>query len=62
MLHRFLILHIVRDDGKDFYLRLDRRPDRGDASLWKFGARDFGKSKAADTASNKFCTACTGAD
>jgi len=62
MLHRFLILHIVRDDGKDFYLRLDRRPDRGDTSLWKFGSRDLGKATVADTASNKFCTACTSAD
>jgi len=49
--HRFLILHIVRDDGKDFYLRLDRRPDRGDIPLWKFAIRDFGSSKAVDTAS-----------
>ena len=62
MLHRFLILHIVRDDGKDFYLRLDRRPDRGDTSLWKFGSRDLGKSNVADTASSKFCIACTGTD
>jgi len=25
--HRFLIFHVIRRDGRDFYLRMDRRRD-----------------------------------
>jgi hypothetical protein len=46
--HRFLIFHIVRSDGKDFYLRLDRRRDHT-IPLVVFGVRDLGRSNASDT-------------
>ena len=47
--HRFLIFHINRTDGKDFYLRVDRRRDHT-ISLLVFAARDRGRSSASDTA------------
>ena len=59
--HRFLIFHIVRTDGKDFYLRVDRRRDH-DVPLWEFGIQNLGRSDAADTVSNKFCSACVRTD
>ncbi len=36
VLHRFLNFHIVQDDGKEFYLRVDHRQDH-DIPLWVFG-------------------------
>ena len=59
--HRFLIFHIIRTDGKDFYLRVDRRPDH-DIPLWEFGIQNLGRSNAADTVSNKVCSACVRTD
>jgi hypothetical protein len=59
--HRFLLFHIIRPDGTDFYIRLDRRRDH-DIPLWVFGIRDLGTSKAADTASSKVNNACVAAD
>jgi hypothetical protein len=59
--HRFLLFHIVRPDGKDFYIRLDRRRDH-DIPLWVFGIRDLGRSKAADTVSSKVNNSCVAAD
>ena len=59
--HRFLIFHIARTDGKDFYLRVDRRRDH-DVPLWEFGIQNLGRSNAADTASNKVCSACVKTD
>ena len=59
--HRFLIFHVVRTDGKDFYLRVDRRPDH-DVPLWEFGIQNLGRSNAADTVSNKLCSACMKTD
>ena len=59
--HRFLIFHIVRTDGKDFYLRVDRRRDHV-VPLWKFGIRDLGRSDAVDTVSNKVCSTCVRTD
>ena len=50
--HRFLIFHIVRTDGKDFYLRVDRRPDR-DIPFLEFAIQNVGRSNAADTVRNK---------
>ena len=50
--HRFLIFHIARTDGKDFYLRVDRRRDHG-VPLWEFAIQNLGRSNAADTVSNK---------
>ncbi|KAF8322829.1 uncharacterized protein EI90DRAFT_3019991 [Cantharellus anzutake] len=47
--HRFLILHVTRVDGREFYLRLDRRRDR-QVPLLLFGVRDLGTSRAIDTA------------
>ncbi|KAF8322848.1 uncharacterized protein EI90DRAFT_2401505 [Cantharellus anzutake] len=47
--HRFLILHVTRADGREFYLRLDRRRDHK-VPLWLFGVRDLGTSHAIDTA------------
>ncbi|KAF8320205.1 uncharacterized protein EI90DRAFT_2610404 [Cantharellus anzutake] len=46
--HRFLILHVTRADGGEFYLRLDRRRDHK-VPLWLFGVRDLGTSHAIDT-------------
>ena len=50
--HRFLIFHIVRTDGKGFYLRVDRRRDHN-IPLLEFGIQNLGRSNAADTVSNK---------
>ncbi|KAF8322846.1 uncharacterized protein EI90DRAFT_3077524, partial [Cantharellus anzutake] len=47
--HRFLILHVTRADGREFYVRLDRRRDHK-VPLWLFGVRDLGMSHAIDTA------------
>ncbi|KAF8320185.1 uncharacterized protein EI90DRAFT_3020544 [Cantharellus anzutake] len=47
--HRFLIMHVTRADGREFYLRLDRRRDR-QVSWLLFGVRDLGTSRAIDTA------------
>ncbi|KAF8320218.1 uncharacterized protein EI90DRAFT_3081052 [Cantharellus anzutake] len=49
--HRFLILHVTRADGREFYLRLDRRRDR-QVPLLLFGVRDLGTSRAIDTVCN----------
>ena len=59
--HRFLIFHIVRDNGKEFYLRVDRRRDHG-IPLWVFGMRDLGRSNAVDTASCNVYGACIATD
>ena len=59
--HRFLIFHVVRTDGKDFYLRVDRRRDH-DVSLWEFGIQNLGRSNAADTVGSKACSACVRTD
>jgi len=53
LLHRFLVLDIVQDDGTNFYLRLDCRPDRTTSRLM-FALRHRGTSSALDTASNMF--------
>jgi hypothetical protein len=50
--HRFLLFHIVRDNGTEFYLRMDRRRDH-DIPLWVFGIRDLGGSNAVDAASRR---------
>ncbi|KAF8322839.1 uncharacterized protein EI90DRAFT_3019997 [Cantharellus anzutake] len=47
--HRFLIMHVTRADGREFYLRLDRRRDH-QVPLLLFGVRDLGTSRAIDTA------------
>ncbi|KAF8310434.1 uncharacterized protein EI90DRAFT_1220888 [Cantharellus anzutake] len=49
--HRFLIMHVTRADGREFYLRLDRRRDR-QVPLLLFGVRDLGTSRAMDTVCN----------
>ena len=54
--HRFLIFHVVRTDGKNFYLRVDRRRDH-DVSLWDFGIQNLGRSNAADTVGSKASSA-----
>ena len=41
VLHRFLIFHVVRTDGKDFYLRMDRRRDPAMSHFWRLGCRDY---------------------
>ena len=48
--HRFLIFHTARDDGAEFYLRLDRRRDH-DVPISAFALRDLGTSNALDTVS-----------
>ena len=48
VLHRFLILHVVRTDGKDFYLRLDRRRDPK-VPLLAFGMQGLQTRLAKDT-------------
>jgi hypothetical protein len=48
--HRFLIFHIIRGDGRDFYLRVDRRRDRN-VPLLAFGPSNPAGSPAMDTAS-----------
>ncbi|KAF8318616.1 uncharacterized protein EI90DRAFT_2703213 [Cantharellus anzutake] len=55
--HRFLILHVVRTDGRDFYLRLDRRRDHS-VPLRIFAVRDLGTSAAVDTVRGETCMAC----
>ncbi|KAF8320191.1 uncharacterized protein EI90DRAFT_3080894 [Cantharellus anzutake] len=45
--HRFLILHVTRADGREFYLRLDRRRDHK-VPLWLFGVRDAAVSGRLD--------------
>ncbi|KAF8310440.1 uncharacterized protein EI90DRAFT_3024466 [Cantharellus anzutake] len=47
--HRFLIMHVTRADGREFYVRLDRRRDH-QVPLLLFGVRDLGTSRAIDTA------------
>ncbi|KAF8334658.1 uncharacterized protein EI90DRAFT_448967 [Cantharellus anzutake] len=46
--HRFLIMRVTRADGREFYLRLDRRRDH-QVPLLLFGVRDLGTSRAIDT-------------
>jgi len=46
--HRFLIFHIVRSDGEDFYMRMDRRRDRS-VPLRVFGMRGLTTPHAIDT-------------
>ena len=48
MLHRFLIFHIVRTNGRDFYLRMDRRKDPA-VPLWVFGMQGLVTRLAKDT-------------
>ena len=48
ILHRFLIFHIVRRDGRDFYLRMDRRKDPA-VPLWVFGLQGLETRLAKDT-------------
>jgi len=48
VLHRFLIFHVVRADGKDFYLRIDRRRDPAIPFL-AFGMRGLQTRLANDT-------------
>lgn len=51
VLHRFLIFHIVRADGRDFYLRVDRRKDP-EVPLWVFGMQGLATHLAKDTVCN----------
>lgn len=46
--HRFLIFEIVRTDGKEFYLRMDRRRDPNIPFL-VFGMRGLATHLANDT-------------
>jgi hypothetical protein len=48
VLHRFLIFHVIRPDGRDFYLRMDRRKDPA-VPLWVFGMRGLATRLAKDT-------------
>ena len=48
VLHRFLILHVVRTDGKDLYLRLDHRRSP-EVPLWAFRMRGLQTCLAKDT-------------
>jgi len=46
--HRFLIFHVIRTDGRDFYLRMDRRRDPT-VSLIAFGIQGLQTRLANDT-------------
>jgi hypothetical protein len=47
--HRFLIFQILRDDSREFYLRVDRRRDK-QVRMGEF-ILDLGESPAVDTVS-----------
>jgi len=46
--HRFLIFHVIRTDGRDFYLRMDRRRDPT-VPLIAFGIQGLQTRLAKDT-------------
>jgi hypothetical protein len=46
--HRFLIFHVIRSDGREFYLRMDRRKDPA-VPLWVFGMQGLVTRLANDT-------------
>ena len=46
--HRFLIFHVIRTDGRDFYLRMDRRRDPS-VPLIAFGIQGLQTRLAKDT-------------
>ena len=48
VLHRFLIFHVTRIDGREFYLRMDRRKDPA-VPLWVFGMQGMSTRLANDT-------------
>ena len=51
--HRFLILQVSRNRGRDFYLRIDRRRDHR-ISLLRFGSK-LGVSDPKDTVRSDRC-------
>ena len=57
VLHRFLIFHITRADGRDFYLRMDRRKDPA-VPLWLFGMQGLTTHLAKDTVCDYAHDAC----
>ena len=57
VLHRFLVFHIIREDRRDFYLRIDRRKDPA-VPLWLFGMQGLTTHLAKDTVCDCAYDAC----